>query len=107
MGRGGARPGSGRKKKPAVPFSPKTEAASVLAKLGTEHNGQELPPENQLWIDLLTAQDLRIRLDTLKYLTDRRDGKARQGIDLNANVTIDATRRDHIRELISRLAGKS
>jgi len=31
--------------------------------------------ETGLWIELLRSDDLRIRLDALKYLTDRRDGK--------------------------------
>ena len=75
MPRGGSRPGAGRKRKPELPFAPKERAKNALSQLGTEYKGQKLPGEDDLWIALLTAQDLRIRLDALKYLTDRRDGK--------------------------------
>lgn len=78
MPRGGKRPGAGRKKKPELPFAAKQESASVLAKLGTKYRGKVLPSEDELWLMLLVAQDLRIRLDSLKYLTDRRDGKPAQ-----------------------------
>ena len=40
--------------------------------------------EKALWGRLLSSADDRIRLDTLKYLTDRRDGKARQTIEASA-----------------------
>jgi hypothetical protein len=48
------------------------------------------------WWAVLNAQDLRLRFDALKYLTDRRDGKAVQTvnhlhdkpIDVNMNITL-------------------
>jgi hypothetical protein len=33
-----------------------------------------------LWKELLYSQNEKIRLETLKYLTDRRDGKAPQSV---------------------------
>ncbi len=39
--------------------------------------------EMELWTGLLEAPDPRLRFDTLRYLTDRRDGKAPQALDLN------------------------
>jgi hypothetical protein len=36
--------------------------------------------EAAVWRELVSAGDLRIRLDALKYLTDRRDGKAPQAV---------------------------
>ena len=41
------------------------------------------------------------------WLYDKRDGKAPQGILLDATVTIDTARRERIRGLIARLAGKA
>jgi hypothetical protein len=78
MPRGGKRPGSGAKKKMKLPFAPKPQAVSVLSHLGTEYKGQKLPSKDDLWLQLLLAQDLRIRLDSLKYLTDREEGKPAQ-----------------------------
>lgn len=39
-------------------------------------HGDKCSCEKCLWFGLLTSTDERVRLDTLKYLTDRRDGKA-------------------------------
>jgi hypothetical protein len=81
MAKGGKRSGAGRKAKPKLPFAAKAQAARVLDHLGTEYEGgvhltkQKLASEDELWLTLLTAQDLRIRLDALKYLVDRREGK--------------------------------
>jgi hypothetical protein len=36
--------------------------------------------ETKEWKSILTGKDLRLKLDALKYLTDRRDGKAAQSI---------------------------
>ena len=41
--------------------------------------------EAQLWQDLAATSDLRLRLSTLKYLTDRRDGKPRQAREVKDN----------------------
>ena len=40
-----------------------------------------LPSEQELWLEALLAKDIRVRLDALKYLTDRRDGKPPQHLD--------------------------
>jgi hypothetical protein len=75
-GNGGKRPGAGRKPstiKGVAARLPKDTAGLILATI----------KENQLWGDLLTNSDPRIRLDALKYLTDRRDGRAKQAVDMN------------------------
>lgn len=69
MGRGGVRPGAGRKPKPLVPLR-KAMAEEILSSVD----------EVGLWAQLLNSDDPRIRLDCLKYLTDRRDGKAPQTV---------------------------
>jgi hypothetical protein len=95
MAHGGSRSGAGRKSK--RPLNQEL-AARILEKA----------KEEEKWLDLLEAPDLRIRLDSLKYLTDRRDGKATQKHIVDGNLSIDlAARRERIRELISRLAGKA
>lgn len=76
MARGGARPGAGRKKKDRPPsVADKTAAAKLIEAL----NAPKLPRESSEiagWRELWDAQDLRVRLDTRKYLYDKRDGKA-------------------------------
>jgi len=67
MNRGGARPGAGRKPKAMVVLR-RALADQILGSTD----------EFELWRELLSCDDYRIRLDTLKYLTDRRDGKAPQ-----------------------------
>ena len=85
--RGGKRAGSGRKPstiKGVTKRLPKETADLILTEIKA----------NQKWIDLAKSKDERIQLDTLKYLTDRAYGKARQSVDMNAdhsgeiNVTI-------------------
>jgi hypothetical protein len=90
-GNGGKRPGAGRKPKKIstiVKKLPKDTAAMILSEIN----------ENRAWLDLLQSDDLRIRLESLKYLTDRRDGKARQGMDLTHDgtlrVVVDVVRPD-------------
>jgi hypothetical protein len=78
MPRGGARPGAGRKRRAQLPFAAKKQADSVLSKLGTEYKGKHLPSEDELWLTALIGTDIRLRVEALKYLTDRRDGKPNQ-----------------------------
>src|SRR5262245_50458562 len=68
-GRGGKRPGAGRKPNylKRLGIEP-SNAAKILAHFD----------ELDLWRDLLNHKAPSIRLQTLQYLTDRRDGKARQ-----------------------------
>ena len=80
MPKGGKRPGAGRKAKPKLAFIPKSEANNVLDKLGHDYKGKRLPHEDDLWLGLILQPDLRLRLDTLKYLTDRAKGKPVQQI---------------------------
>lgn len=68
--RGGARAGAGRKPKP-ITIVRKATAEQVLAGID----------ETQAWTGILESKDMRVRLDALKYLTDRRDGKAAQAIE--------------------------
>lgn len=45
--------------------------------------------EMALWGALLSSRDERIRLDSLKFLTDRRDGKAPQSVAVAVNTDVD------------------
>src|SRR5664279_447519 len=99
--RGGKRGGAGRKPSKVV------EARKVIAASG---NGQVLATvnENKIWRGLINCRDPRIKLDAMKYLTDRRDGKATQS--LNANTTITRTpeqRLARLNELIALATGKT
>lgn len=67
--RGGSRPGAGRKPKAKV-LVRKILAEDILASVD----------EKSLWKSLLRDEDSRIKLDALRYLTDRRDGKAAQSV---------------------------
>jgi hypothetical protein len=75
--KGGARPGSGRKPKAIVTLR-KATAEKVLASVD----------EVALWKVLLNHEEARVSLDALKYLTDRRDGKAAQSIDVNGEMRL-------------------
>jgi hypothetical protein len=81
--RGGARPGAGRKKiTPELPEANKRIATEVLAlKDFPKGHEKDCRCEQCRWVTLLNAPDLRIRFDTLKYLTDKRDGKAVQNVN--------------------------
>ena len=74
MPSGGARPGAGRKAKALITVR-KVMDEEILGTVD----------EVGLWRQLVASDDPRIRLDSLKYLTDRRDGKASQYV--SADVT--------------------
>ena len=81
MPRGGAGRGQGRKKKELVPgVADKTYAARVLEALDRDEKPSD-PPIFKKFRELAFAKDQRISLDTLKYLLDKRDGKAVQPMD--------------------------
>lgn len=72
--RGGSRPGAGRKPstvKGIVKKLPSDSAALILAEIKA----------NQKWVTLAASKDERIVLETLKYLTDRAYGKAKQALE--------------------------
>lgn len=72
-GKGGKRPGAGRKPstiKGIAKKLPKESAALLLAEINA----------HEKWVSLANSTDERIQLETLKYLTDRAYGKARQAI---------------------------
>jgi hypothetical protein len=75
--RGGKRPGAGRKPSTIKGIAKKLprETAEILL---TEINA------NSKWVVLADSKDERIRLETLKYLTDRAYGKPRQSIEATA-----------------------
>src|SRR6266404_3528832 len=88
MAKGGKREGAGRKKKPTLPFVGKDQSTRVIEYLGKEYRGKKLPTEDDLWLTLICGGDPRLRFDVLKYLTDRRYGKATQPIDHGAGGPI-------------------
>lgn len=71
---GGKRQGAGRK--------PST-IKGLTAKLPKEtaHLILDTIRANQKWVSLADSDDERIVLETLKYLTDRAHGKARQSVE--------------------------
>src|SRR5215469_237579 len=76
-GRGGRRPGAGRKPNYLKRLGIKAlTAAEILA----HHN------EPELWAGLLTHKSPDIRLRTLQYLVDRRDGKAKQAVEVSGGL---------------------
>jgi hypothetical protein len=79
--RGGRRLGAGRKPTTIKGIAKKLprETADLLL---TEINA------NSKWIVLANSKDERIRLETLKYLTDRAYGKPRQSIEASAVLAI-------------------
>jgi hypothetical protein len=73
-GKGGKRPGAGRKPstiKGIAKKLPRLSAELLLAEINA----------NRKWVSLANSDDERIVLETLKYLTDRAFGKARQTIE--------------------------
>jgi len=80
-GKGGKRPGAGRKPSTIKGISkrlPRESAELILAEIKA----------NSMWLRLADSKDERIRLETLKYLTDRAFGKARQSIEATAERNV-------------------
>jgi hypothetical protein len=75
MAQGGRRVGAGRPIG-AIAKVKKTIATKVLKKA----------EEQKIWAELLASDDHRIVLDAMKYLTDRRDGKASQPIEHSGTI---------------------
>lgn len=70
-GKGGKRPGAGRKPstlKGIAKRLPRETAELLLAEINA----------NAMWVALANSNDERIRLEVLKYLTDRAHGRPRQ-----------------------------
>ncbi|MFP5233919.1 MAG: hypothetical protein ACLGQX_15040 [Acidobacteriota bacterium] len=83
-GKGGKRPGAGRKPstiKGIAKRLPRESAEVLLAEINA----------NSKWVTLANSDDERIQLETLKYLTDRAYGKARQAIEASGAVCADLT----------------
>jgi len=76
-GRGGKRPGAGRKPDylKRLGITP-MKAAEILA----HHD------EPKLWSGLLNSKSEDVRFRTLSYLTDRRDGKPKQQVDVSGGL---------------------
>lgn len=99
MPRGGKRQNAGRKRKEPKPEAvTKQLATEVLALTARPIHIAECLCEMCRWWAVLTAADARLRFDALKYLTDRRDGKAVQTvnhlhdkpIEMNVNFSLAA-----------------
>lgn len=76
-GKGGARPGAGRK----------TNKVKALA-AGFVADFFNLPAQEKLWKSMLASDDEKIRLDAGKYLTDRLYGKAAQSVELSGELDV-------------------
>ena len=88
---GGARPGAGRPRKPL----------KILRKVLAEEILSEAD-EKALWRSLLEDEDPRTRLEALRYLTDRRDGRPSQSIKVGSD-SIEADTANRLAELAERL----
>jgi hypothetical protein len=76
-GRRGKRPGAGRKPNYLKRLGIKAiTAAEILAHVN----------EPELWKGLLNHKSPDVRLRTLQYLTDRRDGKAKQAVEVSGGL---------------------
>jgi len=79
-GKGGKRPGAGRKPstiKGITKRLPRESAELLLAEINA----------NSKWVTLANSGDERIQLETLKYLTDRAYGKARQAVEHSGDTS--------------------
>ena len=77
-GRGGRRPNSGRKPKPLTEKQ-RQIVERVLSRIDEEAEWSKLAQQDE---------DLRLKFDVLRYLTDRRDGKAAQRVNIEAQPTV-------------------
>jgi hypothetical protein len=95
-GYGGKRPGAGRKKG-------SINVLTALKRGETEINQVQgakakkavaaavilgVVDEVKLWAELLESPREAIRLDALKYLTDKRDGRAKQAVEVTGDMAI-------------------
>lgn len=69
MANGGRRPGAGRKPKPKIPKANRNVAAEVFAEIDKTSRNRV-----KRWLELLDSQPL----ETMRYLTDRDEGRALQ-----------------------------
>lgn len=125
MPRGGKRGGAGRKKVHSeLPASAdKKIATQVLDSLGTDWKHKQPDKDGKggcscevcRWRALvLESKDGRLEFDVLKYLTDRRDGKAVQTvnhlhdkpIEMNMNISLGERMRDAMQKAEQRVGNK-
>lgn len=52
--------------------------------------------EQGLWAKHLLSEDEKVSLDALKYLSDKRDGKAKQSLDVKATHEMSARTEDEL-----------
>jgi hypothetical protein len=82
MNHGGDRAGAGRKPGSRA-LVMRSKAEAILATVN----------EEKIWQRLLRCRNERIVLDAMKYLTDRRDGKATQAVDLDVAGELSVSER--------------
>lgn len=110
MAHGGARPGAGAPKKDKPPvLADKGAAARLIEVIGKpKPHEPKCPCEICRWWELANAQDLRVRLDTMKYLYDKRDGKAVQTVnhvhDKPIDMNVSLSMADVVRQVRQRKA---
>jgi hypothetical protein len=83
MPKGGLRLGAGRKPKEITELKRKLQknfAAAILT------DGEE----SRLWREHLMSKDPRVSIDALKAMSEHKHGKAKQTLDLDANVNLVA-----------------
>jgi hypothetical protein len=91
--RGGFREGAGRKSN-----------ASKLMQAGFVASWFTAEFQRIKWKSFLESENERIRLDAMRYLTDRLYGKAPQSVDLNHSGGIDIGLAERMRKARQRVA---
>lgn len=85
MAKGGKRSGAGRKKQPRAEFKTSLEKfAFLIEELNKPKSKSQIKNESgelRKWRTLWDAKELRIRLDTRKFIYDHAYGKATQPIE--------------------------
>lgn len=82
--KGGLRPGAGRKPKAVEERTRKIKRNFAEAILSDEL-------EKRMWIQALQSGNDKVCFDALKAMSEFKHGKAKQSIDLDANVNVVAS----------------
>ncbi len=74
-GKGGKRAGAGRPKR-VITQAKKDLSSEILASVN----------QKKIWRELLNSKDPKIKMDAVKYLTDRAHGRARESVKVSGDA---------------------
>ncbi len=116
MQRGGKREGAGRKPGSINRATAIKRAARELGDIKGTRAQQAvsaavvlgLVDESAKWLDLLNQKDPWLRFRVMVYLTDRRDGKPKQAVELDADIktTLANMTTEQLQQHVEELAGR-